>query len=247
MDATYLITADLGQVNDFTAIAVLERHNEPTGREEVVTNIAAWFDGYEHLPRYSRRPQVAGHYRIIHLERLPLGTSYVAIPGRLQAIEARIRQTWLEAVREQGRRGGDVSRYSAAHPTLSDAPVEMVVDQTGVGRPVVDLLRETGIDPVAITITGGDQVIRVARREFRVPKRELVGAIQSTLHARRLRAAEVLPDWPVLKDELTNFKARISVSGHDSYGAEDWRQGAHDDFVLSVALGVWVGEYAATA
>jgi hypothetical protein len=50
----------------------------------------------------------------------------------------------------------------------------------------------------------------------------------------------------VLKRELTNFKAKISLSGHDSYGAgDDWRSSKHDDLVLAVALGVWCGEHAA--
>jgi hypothetical protein len=105
------------------------------------------------------------------------------------------------------------------------------------------LLREAGVDPVAVTITGGDTVTRVAHNEYRVPKRDLVGAVQSALQARRLQAAAALPEWPVLKGELANFKARISLQGHDSYGAgDDWRENNHDDLVLSVALGVWFGE-----
>src|SRR4051812_49673749 len=102
------------------------------------------------------------------------------------------------------------------------------MDATGVGRPVVDLLREAGLDPVAVTIHGGDQVIRVSEREFRTPKRDLVGSVQAALQTRRLQAAEALPDWPVLKRELASFKAKISLSGHDTYGAgssgDDWRE-----------------------
>jgi predicted HD phosphohydrolase len=53
--------------------------------------------------------------------------------------------------------------------------------------------------------------------------------------------------WPedltwreVLKEELHNFEARISASGHATYGAaDDWRQGAHDDIVLAAALAAW--------
>jgi hypothetical protein len=234
MAPEYVISIDLGQVNDPTAIAVLERREQLTGRQEVVQNVAAFFDGFKHHPRYYNAPQVAGFYHIIHLERLPLGTAYTEIPGRLQTIERRIRQVWVEAVWEE-------THVGAAR--LDAAAVETVIDQTGVGRPVVDLLREAGLDPVAITITGGDTVIRVASREYRVPKRDLVGAVQSAMQARRLQAAASLPDWPVLKGELANFKARISLNGHDSYGAgDDWREGNHDDLVLSVAMGVWWGE-----
>jgi hypothetical protein len=238
MPPEYLITVDLGQVNDPTAIAVLERREVPTGRRELVTNVAAYFGGGEHLPRVVRVPQTAAHYDITHLERLALGTSYVDVPARLRTIADAIRPRWAALVWEAIQEG----------VRLDDAPIEVVVDQTGVGRPVVDLLREAGIDPIAITIHAGARVIRVAEREFRVPKRDLVGAVQAAMQSRRLRAAEALPDWPVLKQELVAFKAKISLAGHDSYGAgggaDDWRAGgAHDDLVLAVALGVWFGEH----
>jgi hypothetical protein len=232
----YLIAVDLGQVNDPTAIAVLERREVPTGRTELVTNVAAYFDGGEDLPRVSRVQQTAAHYDITHLERLALGTSYVDVPARLRTIADAIRPRWAALVWEEIQQG----------VRLADAPIEVVVDQTGVGRPVVDILREAGIDPVAVTIHGGDQVVRVAEREFRVPKRNLVGSVQAAMQARRLRAAASLADWPALKRELTTFKARISLAGHDSYGAggtDEWRQHPHDDLVLSVALGIWYGEY----
>jgi NACalpha-BTF3-like transcription factor len=232
----YIIAADLGQVNDPTAIVVAERRQMPTGRRERVRNPAAYFDGGEHLAPVMNVAQTAGVYDLVHLERLPLGTSYVAIPETLRTIEARIRQRWVELVWEE-------TEQSAS---LNDAPVALVVDQTGVGRPVVDLLREHGRDPVAITITGGDQVIRAAATEYRVPKRNLAGAVQAALQARRLRAAAGLADWPALKRELQNFKAKISLSGHDAYGAgDDWREGNHDDLVLAVALAIWYGEGAA--
>jgi hypothetical protein len=234
MAPEYVISIDLGQVNDPTAIAVLERREQPTGRQTLVTNVAAFSDGFAHLPRYSNAPQVAGFYNIIHLERLPLGTAYTEIPDRLHTIEGRLWQLWVTAMFEE---------TGVGRATRNDAPVDVVIDQTGVGRPVVDLLREAGVDPVAVTITSGDQVTRVAEREYRIPKRDLVGAVQSAMQARRLQAAASLPDWPVLKGELANFKARIGLTGHDSYGAgDDWREGNHDDLVLALALATWHGE-----
>jgi broad-specificity NMP kinase len=66
--------------------------------------------------------------------------------------------------------------------------------QTGLGRGIVDLLREAGIDPVCLTITGGDQVVRAAHREYRVPKRDLVSSVNAAMQTRRLKAAESLAD-----------------------------------------------------
>jgi hypothetical protein len=207
----YTVAVDLGQVNDYTAIAVAERS-----------------------PGLSRD---VGSYDVIHLQRLPLGTPYTALPDHLGGLEQFVRRRWTTLAAE---------RHRAALP-LARAPVELVVDQTGVGRPVVDLLRQAGFAPIAITITGGDQVIQVAHREYRVPKRNLAAAVQVLLQTRRLRWATSLPEAVTLKAELNNFKAKISLSGHDSYGASaDWREGNHDDLVLSVALGCWYGEYDAS-
>jgi hypothetical protein len=44
-----------------------------------------------------------------------------------------------------------------------------------------------------------------------------------------------------LVKELLNFRVKINIStAHDSY--EAWREGDHDDLVLSVALACWAGE-----
>jgi hypothetical protein len=78
-----------------------------------------------------------------------------------------------------------------------------------------------------------------------VPKRDLAGGIQVALQTSRLKIAAGLPDTQVLVQELQNFRVKISLAGHDSYGAgtgEEWRVGAHDDLVLAVAIALWVGE-----
>src|SRR5215204_4723700 len=139
---SYTIAVDLGQVNDYTAIAVAERTAVPTGRIDLVPNMAGYFDGNEHLPRTIERPQTLGSYDLIHLQRLPLGTPYTALPETLRAIEHQLRQRWSDLV---------FQRHHVS-PFLTDAPLELIVDQTGVGRPVVDLLRQGGFDPIAITI-----------------------------------------------------------------------------------------------
>ena len=66
------------------------------------------------------------------------------------------------------------------------------------------------------------------------PKRDLVGSVQILLQTRRLKWAPTLPGTEILAAELASFRARISASGRDTYGAadaggDDWRQGAHDD------------------
>src|SRR5215217_5331627 len=93
-------------------------------------------------------------------------------------------------------------------------------------------------------ITGGNEVTR-DRDIWNVPKRDLAGAVQVALQSRRLKIAADLPDAQVLVAELQNFRVKISLAGHDSYGAgtgEEWRVGAHDDLVLAVAIALWAAQ-----
>jgi CxxC motif-containing protein len=115
-----------------------------------------------------------------------------------------------------------------------------VVDRTGVGGAVVDLLTEAHLSPIAVTITGGDKVHRDSKTRYSVPKRELVGCLQVLLQTGRLKIASALPESEILVKELLNFQVKITASAHDTYGA--WREGAHDDLVLAVALACWYGE-----
>jgi hypothetical protein len=112
-----------------------------------------------------------------------------------------------------------------------------LVDATGVGRPVVDALKAADLEPYAVTITGGDSVIRDGN-ELRAPKRDLAMCIQVLLQERRLSFAAGLALLDVLKNELQSFEVKINPqTAHDSYLA--WREGAHDDLVLAVALAAW--------
>ena len=124
--------------------------------------------------------------------------------------------------------------------------VHLVVDYTGVGRPVADMLVDAKLDCTLrlVTITGADTVTRGETGELRVPKRDLASGVQVLLQSERLRIGKDLPHATTLTDELVNFKVKISLAGHDSYGAgADWREGNHDDLVLALALACWFGEH----
>ena len=126
------------------------------------------------------------------------------------------------------------------------ADIELVVDFTGLGRAVADMLVEEvrGADVELVTITGGDAVTRGEHGEWRVPKRDLASVVQVLLQSGRLRIAEELAHARTLSEELVNFRVKISLAGHDSYGAgAEWREGNHDDLVLALALACWRGEY----
>ncbi len=124
-------------------------------------------------------------------------------------------------------------------PTLA-GQADLVVDQTGVGAPVVDLFRQAGLDPVGVLIHGGDKASSEGGT-WRVPKRDLVGSLQVLFQGGRLKISKKLPLASALQAELLNFKVRIDPkTAHDSYSA--WREQDHDDLVLSVAMAAWWAE-----
>lgn len=151
-------------------------------------------------------------YHLRHLERPTLGTTYPAIVQRV----AYLLDAW---------------------PLAGCAA--LVVDATGVGAPVVDLLNNAGLRPIALTITGGDAA-STDGASWRVPKRQLVSNLQILFQSGRLKIAEGIPEAPVLVRELLNFRAKVSAAGADTY--EAWREGDHDDLVLAVAMATYYGE-----
>lgn len=159
-----------------------------------------------------RQVRLPAHYHCRALERYPLGTPY---PQIVMSVKERLQ---LPALR--GR-------------------TTLVVDATGVGRAVVDLLRAARLYPVPVSITSGQQVTR-DDPYWNVPKRDLVGVLQVLLQSKRLKFAETMPLVPTLIQELQGFQVRITEHANDTYGA--WREGAHDDLVLSLAVAAWYGE-----
>lgn len=124
------------------------------------------------------------------------------------------------------------------------ARTELVVDATGVGKPLLDELRAAGLQARGVQITGGTAVTH-ANGMHHVPKRELVTTLQVALQAKRLRIADGLPLAEVLVREFRGFRVRINATGHATFGNDvgTWREADHDDLVLATALGVWALEY----
>lgn len=115
------------------------------------------------------------------------------------------------------------------HPTL-------LVDVTGVGRPVCDLLTRKGVYHIRINIHGGNAVTTLDDGTQSIPKRDLIGALVVGFESKRLKIAAGLRHVEHLEREAQAFQMKLSASGHDSYNA---REGEHDDLLLAVALPVW--------
>ena len=224
--ASYAVGVDLGQVQDYTAIAVVGLD------ERYLAACLARDEAYDDLSRARQDPHLdevdlrsmerkiddrldslpEPVYEVRHLERLPLGTRYPEVVGRIKAL--------------------------LSTPPLADE-CALAVDATGVGVAVTDMLRNAGLHFDRVTITSGEKEIR-ERSRWRVPKRDLISACQVLLQQRRLKIAASLPEAKILTDELLNFRYKITQASNLTY--ESWREGAHDDLVLALSLAVWEAE-----
>ncbi len=212
--ATLCVGLDLGQSADFTALAVVEDTRGEAG------------EGALHLR---------------HLERYPLRTPYPEIADRVARLmrdEQLLRPVsppTLEGLRKRMSHADALERLQQGKARIQQP--ELVVDATGVGRAVVDLLKERHLSFRAVTITAGDKEHREGGA-YRVPKRNLVAALEVPFHNETLQVAEGLELWPTLREELLNFRRKINLrTAHDSY--EHWRDSDHDDLVLATALACW--------
>ena len=149
--------------------------------------------------------------RLRYLERMPLGTPYPRVAERA----AKITRT----------------------PEMAGR-CSLVVDATGVGRPVVDMLRKErlGCTLMPVNITRGASESQ-GGGYYGVPKRDLVTGLQVLLQCGGLQIASGIPHGAALAAEMAEMRVKVTAAGNVQFGA--WREGTHDDLVLAVALACW--------
>ena len=148
-----------------------------------------------------------------YAERVALGTPYTVVAERMRRIVT------------------DLNRWGQC---------ELVVDASGVGEPVMDMLRGSsmGCSVIAVKITGGEKATR-AGNEWHVPKGDLMAALQMVLEKGQLKIARRLKETGALVRELLDVQATMGANGRVRMGADGY--GQHDDLVIAVALACWRG------
>jgi hypothetical protein len=185
----YVLSADLGQSTDPTAICVIEHTHA----------FREWARG--------GRDQFEDAFAVRHLQRLPLGMPY---PDQVAEI-ARL----------------------AARPPL--AGCEVIFDQTGVGAAVCDIADDAGLRPTRLVITAGIEQ-SFSHGAWHIAKASLISILDARLHLGELRFAAELLEAGAMKEELKDFKRKVSASGRFQYEARATR---HDDLVLAVSIALW--------
>ncbi|MEO7650334.1 MAG: hypothetical protein ABIZ80_07685 [Bryobacteraceae bacterium] len=158
---------------------------------------------------YERKRQA--RYRVRYARRLPLGTPYPDVVARVREV----------------LRMPDV----AARCTL-------VMDATGVGTPVLDMLRGAGLRcPIeAVILTGGERE-QHGGGKWHVPKRDVITGLQAMLDNGELEMSPNVPGAAELVQEMSVMRARIGRWGRTSFGAVGERD--HDDLAMAAGLACW--------
>lgn len=163
---------------------------------------------------YVEEREMWNTYRLHHAERIPLKTSYIDVIKRVGTI--------------------------LHSPDFGDEKPLLVVDATGVGRPVVQLMQQARLAPVPVVITGGIKESVEDDGVWHVPKRLLVSSLAVLYQDDRIKASRQIPFAEELRHELESFRVTLSQKGKDSY--EAWREQDHDDLILALGLAAWWGE-----
>jgi hypothetical protein len=161
---------------------------------------------------------IENHYRLTHIERLPLGTAYTDQVDHIKELHDRLVA--------QGR------------------DVALVVDRGGPGESVMDIMRAAGLYATGVYMTTGHKVTRDGR-DYGVPKRDLVTLADMLIQSKRLQVHMGLPFAGLLLSELEGFNRETNQRGYTSFGNDVgvlWRENAHDDLVIATALALWWGE-----
>jgi hypothetical protein len=156
------------------------------------------------------REKSVERFDLLHLERIALGTNYVT----------------------QARMIGEI----LTREPLKSANATLVVDQSGVGAGVVDLMEATGLRPIRLQITGGTETSQRDGRVWNVAKSALISKLEAAMHSTDLHVAGNLREADAFRDELRDFQRHVTATGANAWGA---RVGKHDDIVLAVSYCVW--------
>ena len=206
-----VVGVDIGQKVDPSAVAVVEEERrviEPA-REEV-RPVPGRLHAVETVTIPAKTEPV---YVARHLGRLPLGTPYPKVAEHVAGV--------VTALVARG----------IPRPRL-------IVDATGVGQPVVDILREAlgqrGRAVVAATFTHGDRYSQDNTAHVAsVGKAHLVSRLQALLQTGRLKLPRTA-EADVLARELEEYEIRVDEDANDKYGA--FKVGSHDDLVTALGL-----------
>jgi hypothetical protein len=219
----YSVGCDLGQANDFTAIAVLEK--------VIVPPETAMFSPVGEHPG-NRLVEGDIRYDLVYLKRPKLGTPYDTIAKRVADLVCE-----LEPQGAFGELG----------------QVTLCVDGSGVGRGICDMLdteiKRRGtttkgmpkVDFRRVSVTGSQTTLKRPTRTdgyWSVPKKDLIFPAVAAFQQGKIRIAKSIKGRDALVNELKNYRRTTNIAtGNMAF--EPWRESDHDDLLFALCLALW--------
>lgn len=206
---------DIGKIHDPTALCIAEVMQVSTGKYRYGRNQrkSAYVDDHLIFHKAIDAEEVMrSEYTIRHIARLPLGTSYP-----------------------------DVAEHIAdmlCNKVFAHRDVRVLMDSTGVGQGVYDLLKQEiklreaakHVQLKPITFSAGEKYNRATGV---LAKAFLVSRLQSLLQAARVHGPPT-KEMAATLDELKVYEIKLTTDGADQYGA--FKTGTHDDLATALAL-----------
>ena len=161
--------------------------------------------------------KVVNELHMIYIKEIPLGTPYPDIVHKINTMMNN--PEWV-------------------------GQIHCVVDRTGVGIPVTQLMTNAKIPYVGVMITGGKQM-NATKEHYNVPKVDIVTALLVAMQVKRFKmprvssvSKDMQKDMARFNEELGRFKMKVNNQTKKiAYEAETEK--VHDDLVISTALAVW--------
>jgi hypothetical protein len=200
---------ELGKTSEGSAVALVELVDRPGSLGPAV------------LPAEKARYEVRG------LHRFTPGTEYGQITsGILDLLGSRSVADELNQKRVRLPDGRVQPMYSK---------LLWILDQTAVGKPIVDMVLEKFGRPYAYrVIFAGNHTENEVDGLHYIPKHLLISEIEVLLEEGRLKISDQQPLAPDLINELVNYKEKRSAPVASTN--DPWREQAHDDLVFAVGL-----------
>ncbi len=145
------------------------------------------------------------HYVVRFIERLPLATPYPKVADRLSEVYRQLK-----------------------------AP-RVLIDATGVGTPVVDLIREKDVQCTPVYLTGGEKATQ-EHGELHLAKGLMISRLQVLLQQRFIHLPQTA-EAEALTEELLNYEIKVTDSQNLQMGV--FKTGKHDDLATALGLACW--------
>ena len=154
--------------------------------------------------------QSSDYTAISVLERVPRfkedKSAPINYPAPIITCEYHLR--WLERIRHKSyvEVVEEIRRITLHEEVLEESV--MLVDSTGVGRGVLDIMIQERMRPIGITIHAGHRVSEYDGG-FNIPKRDLVGSLQVLFQTGRIKIPQEIRLIDELVAEINTIKASL--------------------------------------